>query len=162
MRMSEVGYTPSMQEEFKRLLTVTHPAAEDLKVLALIEAAGKSSYAARVRGAPNDEVRAILAQNGREEVGHAVRLRRVIKLMYGEDFAIPRDEDNRFVTAADAVEAVTEEILERLAQGEILGGNFYDSWASNVDHEEAAQLLRQNGAEERRHADRLRQAASLL
>jgi len=160
--MTEVGYTPSMQEEFARLLSVSTPDAHDLKMLALIEAAGKSSYEAKVRGAPNDAVGKILAQNGREEMAHAVRLRRALKLMYGEDFTIPSDAENPFSTPTDAVEVVNAEILERTAQGELMGGDFYDGWASNVAHEEAAQLLRQNGTEERRHADRLREAASLL
>ena len=160
--MAELGYTPSMQEEFKRLLQVTSPEAHDLKMLALIEAAGKSSYEAKVRGAPNDAVRNILARNGREEMGHAVRLQRALKLMYGEDFTIPSDAENPFATPSDAIDAVNAEILEKTAQGEIMGGDFYDSWAGNVAHEQAAQLLRQNGVEERRHADRLREAARLL
>jgi rubrerythrin len=160
--MAEIGYTPSMQEEFVRLLGVSLPEAHDLKMLALIEAAGKSSYEAKVRGAPNEAVGRLLAQNGREEMAHAVRLRRALKLMYGEDFAIPADAENPFATPADAIEAVDADILEKTAQGELMGGDFYDGWANNVTHEEAAKLLRQNGAEERRHADRLREAVNLL
>jgi rubrerythrin len=160
--MSEIGYTPSMQEEFVRLLGVSSPEAHDLKMLALIEAAGKSSYEAKVRGAPNEAVGKLLAQNGREEMAHAVRLRRALKLMYGEDFTIPSDAENPFATAADAIEAVDADTLEKTAQGEIMGGDFYYGWANNVAHEEAAKLLRQNGAEERRHADRLREAVNLL
>jgi rubrerythrin len=160
--MAELGYTPSMQEEFGRLMTVASPSAHDLKMLALIEAAGKSSYEALVRGAPNAAVGKILMQNGREEFAHAVRLRRAVKLMFGEEFTIPDDAENPFATPADAVEAVSAEGLEKMAQGEFMGGDFYDGWAASVAHEEAAGLLRQNGAEERRHGDRLRDAIALI
>jgi rubrerythrin len=160
--MAELGYTPSMQEEFARLVSVATPTAHDLRMLALIEAAGKSSYEAMVRGAPNDAVRRILTQNGREEYAHAVRLRRAAKLLFGEEFAIPDDSENPFATPADAVEPVSAESLEKMVQGEFMGGDFYDGWAATIEHEEAAGLLRQNGAEERRHGDRLREAIGLI
>jgi hypothetical protein len=160
--MTELGYTPSMQEEFARLVTVTSPTLHDFRMLALIEAAGKSSYEAMVRGAPNDAVGTILKQNGREEYAHAVRLRRAAKLAFGEEFAIPDDAENPFTTPADAVVPVSAESLEKMVQGEFMGGDFYDGWAASVAHEEAAELLRQNGAEERRHGDRLREAIGLI
>lgn len=160
--MAELGYTGSMQDEFMRLLTVKSPTAADLKVLALMEAAGKSAYEAKVRGAADDGVKKLLTQNAREEYAHAVRLRLAIKLLYNEDFAIPADSDNPFATPETQIDDVTRENLEALAHGEIMGGDFYDGWAEAVSHKEAAELLRQNGAEERRHADRLREAAALL
>jgi len=160
--MAEPGYTPSMQDEFMRLLTVKSPAASDLKVLALMEAAGKTYYDAQVRGAPNEAVKKLLAQNGREEMAHANRLRQACKLMFGEDFTIPADSENPFAVPADSIGEVSAESLAQGVQGEIVGGDFYDGWAANVANEEAAQLFRQNGAEERRHADRLREAAALL
>lgn len=160
--MAELGYTGSMQDEFMRLLTVKSPTLSDLKVLALMESAGKSAYEAQVRGVSDEGVKKLLMQNAREEYAHAVRLRQAIKLLYGEDFTIPADAENPFATPETDVTPVRRESLEALAQGEIMGGDFYDGWADAVEHQEAAALLRQNGQEERRHADRLREAAALL
>ena len=160
--MAELGYTGSMQDEFMRLLTVKSPAKSDLEVLALMESAGKSAYEAKVRGVSDEGVKKLLTQNAREEYAHAVRLRLAIKLLYNEDFVIPADSDNPFATPETQIDDVTAESLEALAHGEIMGGDFYDGWADAVSHKEASELLRQNGLEERRHADRLREAAALL
>jgi rubrerythrin len=160
--MAELGYTGSMQDEFMRLLTVKSPTLSDLKVLALMESAGKSAYEAQVRGVSDEGVKTLLMQNAREEYAHAVRLRQAIKLLYGEDFVIPADSENSFATPETEITPVRRESLEALAQGEIMGGDFYDGWADALENQEAAALLRQNAQEERRHADRLREAAALL
>jgi hypothetical protein len=162
MDSDKAGYTETSREAFGRLMAVTMPTVDDLKTLMVLEAGGKSSYAAKVRGTSNDAVKRILEQNGREELGHAMRLRQVIKIVHGETVVVPSDDANPFAVGTDVVHPVTKDELASIAGGEAVGGDLYDRWAACFSDEEAAKLLRQNGLEERRHGDRIREAAAFL
>jgi rubrerythrin len=162
MSADKIGYNETMQEAFGRLVAINAPSADDLKVLMYLEAAGKSAYDAMSRGTSSDAVRKIFDQNGREEVGHAARLKKVIKLVSGEDVVVPKDSDNPFCMKSDVVSPVTKESIDMIVGGEQAGGDFYDRWAANYTDAEIVRLLKQNGDEERRHGDRLRDAAKLL
>jgi rubrerythrin len=162
MGSEKVGYTETMQEAFARLVAIDAPSADDLKVLMYLEAAGRSAYDAMARGTSSDEVKRIFDRNGREEVGHAARLRKVIKLAYGQDIAVPGDADNPFCLGDDVVHPVTKDMIDMIVGGEQAGGDFYDRWAKSFSDAEVVKLLHQNGDEERRHGDRLRDAANLL
>lgn len=140
---------------------VTTPSADDLKLMICLEAAGQGFYASFAEAAPNDEVRAVMAKNGQEEMGHAHRVNRVLKMVYGEDFAVPEPQDNPYYGRPAGV-TLTSEMLNGIAESEIAGDGLYELWATNLGHEEAARLLRQNGKEERGHGERMRRAATLL
>jgi hypothetical protein len=161
MDSDKVGYTETAQDAFARLMATAKPSLDDLKVLLVLEASGKSAYAAMARGTSSDAVKRIFEQNGREELGHAVRLRQVIKLVHDEAVTVPSDDENPFATGADVVLPVTKESLESIAGGEVVGGDLYERWAVGFS-DEAARLLRQNGLEERRHGDRIREITGLL
>ena len=68
---------------------VTKPTVDDLKVMVCLEAAGQGFYGAFAEGAPNDEVRVVFNKNGQEELGHAHRVSRALKLLYDVDYAVP-------------------------------------------------------------------------
>jgi rubrerythrin len=143
------------------IFTVAKPTLEDLKVMVLLEAAGEGFYAALCESAPNEQVRALLAKNGQEEMGHAHRVVRVIKQLYGEEFAIPAPQDNPYAMGSRGM-SVSKEMLTGMVQGEIAGEGLYERWADAVGDEEAARQLRRNGKEERRHSERAEQAIALL
>ncbi|HTJ64931.1 MAG TPA: ferritin family protein [Alphaproteobacteria bacterium] len=143
------------------IFTVTKPTLDDLKVMVMLEAAGQGFYASLCDAAPNDAVRALLAKNGQEEMGHAHRVARVIKQVFGEDFAIPAPDENPYFMKIPGL-ACDAEMLNGITQGEIAGEALYDSWATALGDEEAARQLRQNGKEERGHGDRAQQAIALL
>ena len=149
------------QEASVYIYTVKAPTLDDFKVMVLLEAAGQGFYSALADAAPSDEIRTLLARSGQEEVGHAHRVSRVIKMIHGEDFAVPEPADNPYYMVPQGL-VVTKEMLDSITQGEIGGEALYEGWAGGIGNDEAARLLRQNGKEEGKHGERAQQAVALL
>ena len=147
-------------DAFAHINGVVSPTVDDLKMMVFLEASGLAAYYEIAESAPNDEIRQLLQANGREELAHAHRCSKVIKILSGEDFDPPKDEDNRYV--APSGRKVDRELLDFLVMAETGGNTLYQTWADNIGNEAAAQLLRQNGKEEIQHGDRARRAAELL
>jgi rubrerythrin len=145
---------------FARVNAVADPSLDDLKLMVYLEASGQTSYAELAKSAPNAEIRGLLEANGREELAHAHRVARVIKLRSGEDFEPPAAEDNPYAVASGG--KVDRAMLEMLVRAEDRGGALYETWASHAADPEVAALLRQNAREELRHGDRAKQALALL
>lgn len=143
------------------IYTVTTPPADDLKLMVFLEAAGQGYYGAFAEAAPSDEIRAIFIKNGQEEVGHAHRVSRALKLLYNEDFAVPEPADNPYYAWPKDV-ALSKDMINGIAQQELAGDTLYDLWATNLGHEEAGRLLRLNGKEEKGHGERMQRAAGML
>src|ERR1700722_2490706 len=155
------GSPQNASEAGAYIFTVTQPTLDDLKVMVMLEASGQGFYAALAEAAPNEEIRALLAKNGQEEMGHAHRVARVIKQLFGEDFAIPGPAENPYYMKPAGI-TVTKELLDNITQGEIGGEALYEGWAVALGDEEAARQLRRNGKEERGHGERAQQAIALL
>jgi rubrerythrin len=145
----------------KYIFGVTTPTADDLKLMVCLEAAGQGFYGAFAEAAPNDEVKAIFAKNGQEELGHAHRVSRALKLLFDVEFPVPEPSDNPFYGSPKGA-VISKEMREGIAQAELAGNALYEGWATNLAHEEAGRLLRQNGKEEMGHGERMMRAATLL
>jgi rubrerythrin len=143
------------------IYTVTRPSADDLKLMVCLEAAGQGFYGAFAEAAANDEVRAIFHKNGQEEMGHAHRVSRALKLLYDEEFEVPQPADNPYYAWPKDI-VLSKEMIDGIAQQELAGDALYELWATNLGHEEAGRLLRLNGREERGHGERMQRAAALL
>jgi rubrerythrin len=143
------------------IYAVTRPTADDLKVMVCLEAAGQGFYGAFAEAAANDEVRAVFNKNGQEELGHAHRVSRALKLLYDVDFAVPEPDENPYYGRPAGV-VLSKEMIEGIAQSELAGDALYDLWATNLDHDEAGRLLRLNGREEKGHGERMLRAATLI
>ncbi|MDB5394987.1 MAG: hypothetical protein JWM91_2493 [Rhodospirillales bacterium] len=143
------------------IYTVTTPSADDLKLMVFLEAAGQGFYGAFAEAAPNDEIRAIFNKNGQEEVGHAHRVSRALKLLFNEDFDVPEPADNPYYAWPKDV-VLSKDMISGIAQQELAGDALYDLWATNLGHEEASRLLRRNGKEEKGHGERMQRAAGML
>ena len=97
--------------------TVKSPSLDDYKVMVMVEAAGQGFYGALAEAAPTDAIRALLAKNGQEELAHAHRVSRVIKKLYGEDFAVPAPEENPYYRMPQGL-TVTKEMLDTISQAD--------------------------------------------
>lgn len=160
--MSELpaGAPEKSGEAFAHINAVVSPTIDDLKMMVFLEASGLAAYNELASSAPNAEVRGLLEANGREELAHAHRVSKVIKILYGEDFPPPSAEDNRYVGPIGR--PLDRDLLNFLVSAEDNGNALYQTWAENIGNAEAAELLRQNGKEELRHGERAKQAAQLI
>ena len=156
------GAPATLNEAFALVNAATKPNLLELQLMVLAEAAGQALYGAMAQDAPNDEVKALLLANGREEMAHAHRVSRAIGAITGTDYPVPSAEENPYLTAPMKQRPVTAAVLAGLAQSEFAGDGLYRTWADNCANPQAAELCRQNGREESRHGERMMQAAALL
>jgi rubrerythrin len=152
----------SVGEAFAHINAVTSPTIDDLKLMAYLEASGLEGYYGLAAGTENAEIKALLQANGREELAHAHRVAKVVTLLSGETFVPPAAADNPYVSTSTTVRPLERRILESLVAAEENGDALYETWAKALGDGEAAELLRQNGREEIRHAERVSQALALL
>jgi hypothetical protein len=158
---SRPSYMPeSSGEAFKHINAVTKPTIDDLKLMVYLEASGKVGYGDLADSAPSKAVADLLNANGREEVAHAHRVASVIRILTGEDFAVPDEANNPY--AKRSGRKVDRALLEGLVKAEFSGDTLYQTWADNCPNAEAAELLRQNGREETKHGKRAQEAMALL
>ena len=150
----------SAGEAFKHINAVSAPTIDDLKLMVYLEASGQVGYGDLARSAPNDAVAQLLNANGREEVAHAHRVAKAIRVIYGEEFSVPEPAENPY--AKSAHRALDRSVLEGLVRAENNGKTLYDTWADNTANVEAAELFRQNGIEEAKHGARAHEAIALL
>lgn len=162
MRAIPDGAPDNLGAAFAHINAVTAPTIMDLKVMVLVEAAGQTLYDISAEGTDHAGVKALLIENGVEEMRHARRVSDAIKLLSGEDFPAPAKEDNPYLTGHIPRATLTPEGLRKTAATEFAGDQLYAGWAATLSHEGAADLLRQNGLEESDHGNRLMQAAALL
>lgn len=156
------GAPATLGEAFARINSVTAPTLTDLKVMVLVEAAGMRLYEKSAEGTDNAEIKALLIENGHEEMKHARRVSEAIRLLSGEDFPAPSIEDNPYLTGHVPATPITPEALRGTAQAEFGGDALYARWADCLDNADAAALLRLNGSEESDHGNRLLKAAAIL
>ena len=162
MHSIPAGAPKTFEEAFMYISTVTNPSIDDLKLMLLLEAAGKGIYDLLAAEADHEELRAVFSRNGREELAHAHRISRVIGKLTEFDYPVPSPEDNPYVVETGIKLAVGKELLAKLIATEMSGGDLYEHWAANCQDEEAAALLRRNGVEDAEHGARLQRAAELF
>ncbi len=162
MRPLPEGAPADLYAAFAKINACTAPTIADLQVMVFAEAAGKALYGAMAEGVEHPEVKALMLTNGREELAHAHRVSKVIGILTGEAFPAPEPEENPYLQTPMRSRPVTAASLLSLAEGENAGDDLYQKWAAACPNPEAAELFRQNGREERRHGERMRQAAALL
>ena len=156
------GAPATLFEAFSYIAQCDAPSIEHLKVMVMVEAAGKALYDDMAEGVDQPEVKLLLQRNGREELAHAHRVSRAIWELTGQPYPVPSDSENPYLASPLPRKAVTRETLTSLADGEDGGEQLYERWATNSANGEAAALFRLNGREELEHGSRLREAANLL
>ena len=156
------GYSADSQAAFALLKTRKRLSLDDVKVLAILECFGEEFYFGLARQMPNEEARELLMRNGQEERAHAHRLLKATRLLGGEEFELPSAAENPFLQTPAPPTPVTADLLAAFAQGEADGDLQYQAWADAEPNPEVAKLYRQNGLEETRHGERLKQVRALL
>jgi len=144
----------NLYEAFAYIGSVRHATIDDLKLMLLLEAAGKEMYDDLAADAADPEIRSLLTECGLDEYLHAERLARVLSLLTNEPYSVPGPEQNPYLVAWQKP-TLSAELVENLATAEAGGEALYEGWARSCPHPEAARLLRLNGCEETAHAERL-------
>jgi rubrerythrin len=133
---------------------------EAMRLLMRVERAGEDFYNGIADRIGDPDAAELLRRNGREERGHAERVRRVASLKLGQPFE-PTAEDLAplTVTLPDTIPA---DVLPVIVQGELDGDVGYQKWADRESDPEVQRLLRLNGREETQHGERVKQVIELL
>lgn len=131
-----------------------------LRLMYRVEMAGETFYEGIAAGVDNAEAVELLLRNGREEHGHAERIRRAIGIKLGRDYE-PEGVD-LVPLAVNLPNVIPMEMLPALVDGEIAGNAGYQRWAESEPDPDVARLLRQNGREETVHSKRVTQVIEIL
>lgn len=134
---------------------------ESARLLYRIECSGEDFYNMIADRIGNAEAADLLRKNGREERGHAERMRKVIAIKLGLEKYEPTAED----TAKYAIplpDQIPVELLPVIVQGEIDGDKGYQQWADRETDPEIQRLLRINGREETVHGERVSAVMQIL
>lgn len=138
----------------------TRLSIEDMKLMILVECSGDPFYNALADAVGDPECADLLRKNAREETAHAHRLKKAIEILTGAPFEIPSMDQNPYGTPM--VPGCEPSFLELLKGLEVNGDAQYQAWADREENAEVAELLRQNGREETRHAERVGQVLDRL
>lgn len=131
-----------------------------LRLLYRIECAGETFYNLIADRIGDARAADLLRRNGREERGHAERVRKVIGIKLGHTYE-PTAEDRAPYSIA-LPPTIDASLLPLIVQGELAGDADYHRWAEREADPEAQRLLRQNGKEETTHGERVQQVIALL
>lgn len=133
---------------------------DGLRLLIRVERAGEDFYDALADRLGNDEAAALFRRNGREERGHAERMRKAVSIKLGRDFEPPPEDLVPFAVVLP--ESIPLDMLAGIVQAEIDGDAGYQRWAERESDPEVRRLLLQNGREETVHGQRVSQALEIL
>jgi len=125
-----------------------------------IERSGETFYHALADRIGDARAAELLRKNGREERGHAERLRRAIGIKLGREFEPEAADLAPFTITLPPV--IPPKLLPGIVQGELDGDAGYQRWADAEQNPEVQRLLRQNGREETVHGERVREVIALL
>jgi rubrerythrin len=133
---------------------------ETLELLIRVENSGDVLYNTLADRIGNEEAAELLRRNGREEVGHARRMMKVMSLKTGTEYVPSAEVLEKFsVALPDTIDLA---MLPLIVAGEMQGDAGYQAWADRETDEEIIRLLRLNGREETKHAERITQVIEIL
>lgn len=133
---------------------------ETAELLIRIENSGDVLYNALADRLDNEEAAELLRKNGREEVGHARRMMKVLSLRAGTEYVPSPEVLEKF--AVDLPDSIDASALPMIVEGELQGDVGYQKWAAMETDPEIIELLLRNGREETKHAKRIEQAIAIL
>lgn len=152
---------PDFNSALAYLASVTQPTIDDLRLMVVVEASGECLYQELADSVDDGRIKDVLVQNGREEMAHAHRVAKAVQHLTREACAVPEHAQNPYCGRPEK-RVFTAATCASMIAGEIGGEDLYTVWANSLTNPAAAELLRQNGAEERRHGERLQTIAHLL
>ncbi len=139
---------------------IKHLDVAAMELLYRVEMSGDVFYDKLASAIGNDEVAVLLRRNGREEVGHARRIRKAIDLKAGPSYVAPPELEQLYEVPLPRT--IDPGLFEAIVAAELAGDAGYQGWAKSEPDEEIKRLLLLNGREETIHGDRVREAIAIL
>jgi rubrerythrin len=133
---------------------------ETAELLIRVENSGDVLYNELASRLDNEEAAELLRRNGREEVGHARRVMKILSLKLGTEYVPSAEVMEKFTV--DLPDSVDASALPMIVEGEMQGDVGYQKWAAAETDPEVIKLLLLNGREETKHAERIKQAIAIL
>ena len=131
-----------------------------MRLLFRVECAGEAFYNGLADRISHPGAADLLRRNGREERGHAERLRRAIGIKLGQPFEPSADDLAPY--AIPLPDDISPELLSIIVTAERNGDTGYQQWADRETDPEVQRLLRLNGREETTHGERVTEVLTLL
>jgi rubrerythrin len=131
-----------------------------LRLLYRVECSGEDFYNQLADRIGDPRAAELLRRNGREERGHAERVRRIIGIKLGHAYEPTAEDCARYLVPLP--QTISAELLPLIVQGELDGDTGYQRWADRESDAETQRLLRLNGREETTHGERVREVIALL
>jgi rubrerythrin len=133
---------------------------ETAELLIRVENSGDVLYNELASRLDNEEAAELLRRNGREEVGHARRVMKILSLKLGTEYVPSAEVMEKFTV--DLPDSIDASALPMIVEGEMQGDIGYQKWAAAETDPEVIKLLLLNGREETKHAERIKQAIAIL
>jgi len=133
---------------------------DTMRLLFKVENTGEDFYNALADRIGDARAADLLRRNGREERGHAERVRRAIGVKLGRPWEPSAEDLARFVVPLP--DTVSAELLPMIVKAEQDGDVGYQQWADRETDSEVQRLLRLNGREETVHGERVSQVIGIL
>jgi rubrerythrin len=143
-----------------RLGAVDRLDVDSMRLLYRIERAGEHFYDRLADRIGEPTAAELLRRNGREERGHAERVRRAIGVKLGTAYEPTAADCAPYAIAVP--DDLTPELLAVIVQAERDGDAGYQRWADREDDPEVQRLLRLNGREETVHGERVTETIAIL
>jgi rubrerythrin len=140
--------------------TIEQLDVDAMRLLFKVERSGEDFYNGLADRIGDARAADLLRKNGREERGHAERVRRALAIKLGGAFEPSADDLAHF--AVPLPESVPVELLPQIVQAELDGDTGYQRWADCESDPEVQRLLRLNGREETVHGERVREVIAIL
>ena len=137
-----------------------HLDVDGMRLLYRIERAGEHFYDQLADRIGDAKAAELLRRNGREERGHAERVRKAIGVKLGAAYEPTAADQAPYAIALP--DAVSPEILGVIVQAERDGDAGYEKWAQRESDPEVQRLLRLNGREETVHGERVSEVMAIL
>jgi rubrerythrin len=131
-----------------------------MRLLFKVERTGEDFYNGMAERIGDARAADLLRKNGREERGHAERVRRALAIKLGGTFEPSADDLAHYpVPLPDEIPVA---LLPQIVRAELDGDSGYQRWADRESDPEVQRLLRLNGREETVHGERVREVIAIL
>jgi len=133
---------------------------DGMRLLFRVERSGEDFYNGLADRIGDGRAADLLRRNGREENGHAERIRKALGVKLGRPWEPTADDLARYPVPLP--DEIPPPLLAVIVKGELDGDVGYQKWADREPDAEVQRLLRLNGREETVHGERVKEVIAIL